>query len=155
MTKPYLVDRQPQDVKIIVWAPAASPVDEDAIRAVNGKGTHAERIADLYGFRGYRVSSQYRQAIVAWLRGLPGSGGVRSRNYHHVSGHCTPQCEGAWLQAERGEHHEDRCNCSCGGYRHNSGNPWWSRFAVVDTGQEGDFIYEVHFFPPLNGTEAQ
>ena len=153
MKTPYLVDRQPQDVKIKIWVPARSPVDEDAIREVTGKGTHVQPAGSVPGFRRYAVSCHYRQAIVAWLRSLPGSGGVRLRNYYHALRHCSPQCEGAWVQAERGEYHDDHCNCSCGGYRHNSGNPWWARFDVVDTGRDGEYISEVRFLPPLSEVE--
>jgi hypothetical protein len=106
-----------------------------------------------------RFTRGYTQAITTYLRTRHDCAAVRLRiEYLQRNGktHCTPQCEGAWMDAERGEEHDQVCECPCGGARHNEGRPWWSRWRVdkheeTKTDRQLTRVRQIRILPPTGG----
>lgn len=148
----YLVDRT-MNGKCQAYVPWVSGhVTPDELRAVLGPRAHLPKVAGPEGeptMLVYSFSRRYVQAVVTYLRTRSDCEAVRFRSAHSLNEHCTPQCEGAWKQAEEGQYHEDECQCRCGGTRHNAGNPWWSRWDAEDVSTDGKTIVEVRVLPPL------
>lgn len=173
----FLVDR-PVKGKVILYAPHGYELHASVLKAkireviggrskISVEGWSSDPFAHHTHLRA-EFARVYTQAVITWLRSLPECDYVRFRLQYILrdddNPHCTPQCEGAWaLEETKGIPHEDSCQCSCGGLKHNTGNPFWKRFEQESVSQSVDYrtthdgrevmvkpTYDIRKLPPIS-----